>query len=54
MIDLLFGLWVGKKEETREVRYKGERHACSSEAGKIPANRANRTNKAPCFCAFSV
>ncbi len=49
MIDLLFDLWEEKKEEMREVRYKGERHACSSEAGKIPANRANRANKAPAF-----
>lgn len=36
MIDLLLGLWEEKKErdEMREVRYKGERHACRSEAGK--------------------
>ena len=36
MIDVLLGLWEDKKEgdKTREVRYKGERHACSSEAGK--------------------
>ena len=39
MIDLIRTLGRKKEQsEMREVRYKGERHACRCEAGKIPAN----------------